>query len=129
GRVGPRALRGGARHAGDGRGAPARPAHAGGGAAADAGGRRPRRRTGPRPGRRGVSDVVLSTEQLGQVKNPFAYAIQRFQRRPLEVVKEVLAAEPDPWQRRALSALQKGHRRLSIRSGHGVGKTTLLSWV
>jgi len=76
-----------------------------------------------------VSDVVLSTEQLGQVKNPFAYAIQRFQRRPLEFVKEVLGAEPDPWQRRALSALQKGHRRLSIRSGHGVGKTTLLSWV
>ena len=76
-----------------------------------------------------MSDVVLSAEQLGSVKNPFAYAIQRFQRRPLEFVREVLGAEPDPWQRRTLSALQKGHRRISIRSGHGVGKTTLLSWV
>jgi len=33
------------------------------------------------------------------------------------------------WQDEALRALRDGHRRLSIRSGHGVGKTTFLAWL
>jgi hypothetical protein len=33
------------------------------------------------------------------------------------------------WQDEALKALRDGHKRLSIRSGHGVGKTTFLAWL
>lgn len=55
-------------------------------------------------------------------------ALLRSKDDPLLFVKEVLGAEPDPWQREALDAI--GRRdRVSIRSGHGVGKTTLLAWL
>jgi phage terminase large subunit len=73
--------------------------------------------------------AALTPDQLAAVNNPFAYMVQRYHRRPFEFVCEVLGATPDPWQRSALMALQRGHRRLSIRSGHGVGKTVLLSWI
>jgi hypothetical protein len=36
--------------------------------------------------------------------------------------------EPDPWQAEFLNALASGTRRVSIRSGHGVGKTAAASW-
>ena len=67
-------------------------------------------------------------EQLAALKNPFSLLVSRYQRDPVRFVREVLGAEPDPWQRTALGALQRGHRRLSIRSGHGVGKSTFLAW-
>jgi phage terminase large subunit len=34
-----------------------------------------------------------------------------------------------PWQLKAMKAYMDGERRISIRSGHGVGKTTLLVWI
>lgn len=76
-----------------------------------------------------MSDTAaLTMEQIASASNPFALAVARYQRRPYEFVKEVLGATPDPWQEHALKALQRGHRRLSIRSGHGVGKSTMLAW-
>ena len=47
---------------------------------------------------------------------------------PLLFVTDVLGAKPEPWQERALEAVGK-HDRVSIRSGHGVGKTTLEAWL
>src|SRR5262245_38965964 len=35
----------------------------------------------------------------------------------------------EAWQHEALVALSKGERRLSVRAGHGVGKTTLEAWI
>lgn len=35
----------------------------------------------------------------------------------------------DPEQREVLDAVSRGERRISIRSGHGVGKTTVLAWL
>ena len=43
-------------------------------------------------------------------------------------VREVLHAEPDPWQADVLRALARGHTRLAIRSGHGTGKTAIAAW-
>ena len=43
---------------------------------------------------------------------------------PLLFVTDVLGATPEPWQVEALEAVGQ-HDRVSIRSGHGVGKTTL----
>jgi phage terminase large subunit len=43
---------------------------------------------------------------------------------PLLFVTDVLGATPEPWQAAALEAIGR-HDRVSIRSGHGVGKTTL----
>lgn len=47
---------------------------------------------------------------------------------PLLFVTDVIGATPEPWQKEALEKLAQ-HKRLSIRAGHGVGKTTLIAWV
>src|SRR6476620_11577758 len=47
---------------------------------------------------------------------------------PLLFVTDVLGAKPEPWQALALEAVGR-HDRVSIRSGHGVGKTTFESWL
>jgi phage terminase large subunit len=49
---------------------------------------------------------------------------------PLTFVEGVLGVDAiEDWQRKALTALRDGETRLSIRSGHGVGKTTFLAWL
>lgn len=47
----------------------------------------------------------------------------------LYFIQEVLGAEPEPWQRDVLNALDTGNNKISIRSGHGVGKTALCAWL
>jgi hypothetical protein len=47
---------------------------------------------------------------------------------PLIFVRDVLGVTPEPWQAEALEAVGQ-HHRVSIRSGHGVGKTTLEAWL
>ena len=47
----------------------------------------------------------------------------------LYFIKEVLGAEPEQWQRTVLDEMDGGVRKISIRSGHGVGKTTLCAWL
>ena len=41
---------------------------------------------------------------------------------------DLLRATPEPWQAEALNNVEK-HDRVSIRAGHGVGKTTLEAWL
>src|SRR5262249_37367618 len=72
--------------------------------------------------------LAPSPAELAGAKNAFALLLQRYARNPLSFVKEVLGAEPDPWQRDVLVELGRGRTRISIRSGHGVGKSTLLAW-
>lgn len=44
-------------------------------------------------------------------------------------IKEILGAEPEKWQAETLYVLDSGTNKISIRSGHGVGKTTLCAWL
>lgn len=71
----------------------------------------------------------LTPEQLAGLQNPFALLVTRYQRNPVGFVRDIFGAEPDPWQFATLMALARGHTRISIRSGHGVGKSTLLAWI
>ena len=48
---------------------------------------------------------------------------------PVLFVEGILKAEPDPWQADVMTAVAAGARGVSIRSGHGVGKTSCLSWL
>ena len=48
---------------------------------------------------------------------------------PVLFVREVFGAEPEPFQREIMEAVARGDRRISVRSGHGVGKTTVLAWI
>jgi hypothetical protein len=60
--------------------------------------------------------------------NPFDdFVVQYADNWPL-LVREVLGADPDVFQEEILLAVQRGERRISVVSGHGVGKTTVLAW-
>jgi hypothetical protein len=60
--------------------------------------------------------------------NPFVAFTARYRSNPVLFVKEVLNTNPDPWQETLLNHIAKGERRISVRSGHGVGKSTGASW-
>lgn len=61
--------------------------------------------------------------------NPIQVQLLRWRHSPEIFVREALSVEYiDPWVLEALEYLVKGNR-LSIRSGHGVGKSTFLSWL
>ena len=59
----------------------------------------------------------------------FATSIKRFRKDPKLFVQTILNAEPDEWQSKVMQAVANGDRGVSIRSGHGVGKTSCLSWL
>ena len=61
--------------------------------------------------------------------NPFIEFLNRYRTAPALFVEEVLGNKPDPWQRELMDAVAKGHRRLSVASGHGCGKSTAASWL
>ena len=62
------------------------------------------------------------------MNNPFIDFILLYRTDPVLFVKEVLGVEPDEWQKDFLNAVASGERKISIRSGHGVGKSTTASW-
>jgi phage terminase large subunit len=72
--------------------------------------------------------------------NPFGEFIERYRNNPVLFVEEVLDPSapnphgiilhgPDIHQKKVLQAVADGQRRITIRSGHGVGKTAVLSWI
>ena len=61
--------------------------------------------------------------------NAFDEFLRRYRPNPVLFVREVLGVEPDEWQAEMMMAVASGHRRISIRSGHGVGKSTGASWL
>lgn len=62
------------------------------------------------------------------VEQPFITFIRLYKDDPVGFVRNVLGVEPDQWQADFLTAVAAGERRISIRSGHGVGKSTGASW-
>jgi hypothetical protein len=62
------------------------------------------------------------------MNNPFIEFIKKYRDNPVLCVREVLGVEPDEWQEDFLNAVARGERKISIRSGHGVGKSTGGSW-
>jgi phage terminase large subunit len=59
--------------------------------------------------------------------NPWAIAVERYQRGLNSFWKEILGLEPDKWQEEANRAISHGNTRIAIRSGHGVGKSLWLA--
>jgi phage terminase large subunit len=47
---------------------------------------------------------------------------------PVAFVVDVLGAQPQPWQLELLEQVGSGEKRLSVVSGHNVGKTAAASW-
>lgn len=63
-----------------------------------------------------------------QPKEQFLDFVLAYGGDPVGFVVEVLKADPSPWQREFLSAVARGERRITVRAGHGVGKSTACSW-
>jgi len=62
------------------------------------------------------------------MQNPYLDFVKRYHSDPAAFVEEVLGVTPDPWQKRLLELLAAGERKISVRSGHGTGKSTVASW-
>jgi hypothetical protein len=61
-------------------------------------------------------------------ENPFFDFIRKYRDDPVSFVRNVFKADPDEWQTEFLEAIRDNNRRISVRSGHGVGKSTAASW-
>ena len=74
--------------------------------------------------------MVLRLERMADKpqENPFVEFLERYRDRPDLFVREVLGATPDKWQDAFLMAVARGERRITVRSGHGTGKSTVSSW-
>ena len=60
--------------------------------------------------------------------NPLQEFVLRYRDDPVLFVKEVLGADPYDYQSEFLEAISSGERKMSVRSGHGTGKSTSASW-
>ena len=60
--------------------------------------------------------------------NPLEDFVREYRDDPVKFVKEVLGATPLPYQAEFLDALAGGERKMSVRSGHGTGKTLVQSF-
>lgn len=60
--------------------------------------------------------------------NPYIDFLKRYRHDPVAFVEHVLKIKVQPWQAELLQAVQDGERKISIRSGHGVGKSTAAAW-
>lgn len=55
--------------------------------------------------------------------------LARWSSTPRLFVSEALRAEPEPWQATVLDDIAAGKKRITVRAGHGVGKTALEAWL
>ena len=61
--------------------------------------------------------------------NPFEEFVERYYSDPVLFVREVLGVEPMPYQCDLLEAVAQNKRKISVRSGHGTGKSSASSWL
>ena len=62
------------------------------------------------------------------MSNPLEEFVLEYRDDPVKFVREVLGATPLPYQAEFLQAIADGERKMSVRSGHGTGKSTSASW-
>ena len=60
--------------------------------------------------------------------NVFTDFVLRYRDNPALFVQEVLGITPQKWQHEFLDAIARGERRVSVKSAHGVGKSSACSW-
>lgn len=65
---------------------------------------------------------------MSDIRTAFEAFVEQYRDEPVKFVELVLEAKPLPWQKDFLNAIASGERRISVRAGHGVGKSTACSW-
>jgi hypothetical protein len=68
-------------------------------------------------------------KKMKDLSTIYAEFVAAYRDEPVLFVTEVLGADPLPWQREFLTHAAKGERRISVRAGHGVGKSTACAWL
>lgn len=63
------------------------------------------------------------------VQEALDWYVERYADNPVLLVQEVFDEEPDEEQAAVMMAVARGERQIAVRSGHGVGKTTTMSWL
>ena len=63
-----------------------------------------------------------------KTENFFEEFVEAYADDPVRFVREMLGVEPFDYQCEFLEALAKGTRKMSVKSGHGTGKSTTASW-
>ncbi len=61
--------------------------------------------------------------------NPFIEFLNKYKNDPVLFCQNVLGVEPDDWQKELMIAIADGERKISVRSAHGVGKSSVASWI
>lgn len=80
----------------------------------------------PTPG--GASEAPAPAQKFTSLDEAFKAFIATYRDQPFLFAVNVLGAQPLAWQKEFLDAIGRGERRISIRAGHGVGKSTVVSW-
>ena len=62
-------------------------------------------------------------------QNPFVDFIKTYKKEPTLFCENVLGISPDKWQSELMEAIVSGERKVSVRSAHGVGKSSVASWI
>lgn len=73
--------------------------------------------------------VTAAQAKLLEQRNAFDDFLDDYAKNSRRFVREVLNVTPEPWQDDLLEQYDLGTRRISVRSGHGVGKSTVLAWI
>lgn len=66
---------------------------------------------------------------MSDFRQAFETFVEAYRDDPVSFAEEVLKATPLEWQKELLRAVARGERRISVRAGHGVGKSTVCSWL
>lgn len=61
---------------------------------------------------------------VAEKKSVWSDFIKRYYSDPAGFAEHVIKMQPLPWQREVMDAIASGERRISVRSGHGVGKSS-----
>lgn len=78
----------------------------------------------------GLSRFPWPSRYGAPMANDGAFFVQRYAKDPIRYVREALGVkEIETWQLQALEAIAQGEERIAVGSGHGVGKSALISWV
>ena len=81
---------------------------------------RDRQAAGPTP-----EQALKIQQEMAEALSSF---IDHYRDKPVEFVERVLKAQPLDWQKEFLTEIAKGTRRISVRAGHGVGKSSACAW-
>jgi phage terminase large subunit len=76
-----------------------------------------------------MNAINQATDLSAAIASGLEALVKTYRDDPVGFVKVVLGATPDPWQENLLQDVANGERRVSVRAGHGVGKSAVVAWL